>query len=55
MITDIENAFCVKAYISTKPLRSFVKRFNSDHGNPHLAPSNAPINNRVKHFRGSKM
>ena len=59
MFSDIDKAFCVEAYISTKSFaqarRLLVKKLGWDHRKTSRAPSNATINSWVAKFRDGRL
>ena len=47
MLSDVDGAFCVETYISTKSCdqtRLLARKLGWDHGKTHLAPNNVTIN-----------
>ena len=59
MLSDVEKAFCVNSYISTKSFvqtsRLLIKKLGLDHRKLQLAPSNVIISKWVAKFRGGKL
>ena len=55
MLSDVDQAFCVETYISTKSFdqirRLLAKKLGWNHKKTHLAPNNATINRWVNKFR----
>lgn len=59
MLSDVDKAFCVETYISSKSFdhtrRLLVRKLGWDHRKTHLAPNNATINRWVNEFRGGRL
>ena len=59
MRSDVDRAFCVEIYISSKSLdqtrQLLVRKLGWDHRKAHLAPNSGTINRWVNKFRGDRL